>query len=55
MFGSPVGGQLLGGSEGVGAYANVVYWDGALLVGATACCVGVRWADGKGKEGVEVK
>jgi MFS family permease len=50
MFGSPVGGQLLGSSEkGTSAYAGVVYWDGALLMGATACCVGVRWADGKGK------
>jgi MFS family permease len=50
MFGSPVGGQLLGGSElGTRAYASIAYWDGALLVGATLCCVGVRWADGKGK------
>ena len=50
MFGSPVGGQLLGSSDqGPAAYASVAYWDGALLMGATACCVGVRWADGKGK------
>ena len=50
VFGSPVGGQLLGSSEeGSRAYASVVYWDGALLVGATMCCVGVRWAHGKGK------
>ena len=51
MFGSPVGGQLLGSTEdlGTGAYKSVAYWDGALLMGATACCVGVRWADGKGK------
>ncbi|ROV89514.1 hypothetical protein VSDG_08496 [Cytospora chrysosperma] len=50
MFGSPVGGQLLGRSEnGAGAYASIAYWDGALLMGATACCIGVRWADGKGK------
>jgi MFS family permease len=50
MFGSPVGGQLLGNSEdGTKAYASVAYWDGALLMGATLCCVGVRWADGKGK------
>ena len=47
MFGSPVGGQLLGSDRG--AYASLAYWDGALLVGATVCCVGVRWADGKGK------
>ncbi|KAH9908457.1 major facilitator superfamily domain-containing protein [Xylariomycetidae sp. FL2044] len=48
MFGSPVGGQLLGPSEdGTGAYASIAYWDGALLMGATVCCMGVRWADGK--------
>ncbi|KAI0968625.1 major facilitator superfamily domain-containing protein [Xylaria arbuscula] len=49
LFGTPVGGQLLGSSlEGTKAYSHVAYWDGALLIGATACCVGVRWADGKG-------
>ncbi|KAI0405667.1 major facilitator superfamily domain-containing protein [Xylaria palmicola] len=49
LFGTPIGGQLLGSSlEGAKAYARVAYWDGALLMGATACCVGVRWADGKG-------
>ncbi|KAI1272299.1 major facilitator superfamily domain-containing protein [Xylaria sp. FL0933] len=49
LFGTPVGGQLLGSSlEGTKAYSHVAYWDGALLLGATACCVGVRWADGKG-------
>ncbi len=50
VFGSPVGGRLLGGvEEGSRAYAGIAYWDGALLVGATACCFGVRWADGRGK------
>ncbi|KAI0508968.1 major facilitator superfamily domain-containing protein [Xylaria bambusicola] len=50
LFGTPVGGQLLGGSvEGVKAYSHVAYWDGALLMGASACCIGVRWADGKVK------
>lgn len=50
LFGTPVGGQLLGKPEqGPSAYAPIAYWDGALLMGATACCVGVRWADGKGK------
>lgn len=50
MFGSPVGGQLLGSrDEGTGAYASIVYWDGALLMSATVCCVGVRWADGKAR------
>ncbi|KAK8003614.1 hypothetical protein PG989_003333 [Apiospora arundinis] len=50
MFGSPVGGTLLGGPQmGTTAYAKIAYWDGALLMGATLCCAGVRWADGKGK------
>ncbi|KAK4032370.1 major facilitator superfamily domain-containing protein [Parachaetomium inaequale] len=50
MFGSPVGGQLLGSvDEGARAYASIAYWDGALLMGATVCCAGVRWADAKGK------
>ena len=50
VFGSPVGGQLLGSSEeGSRAYASVAYWDGALLAGATLFCVGVRWAHGRGK------
>lgn len=49
VFGSPVGGQLLGSpEEGSRAYTGIVYWDGALLAGATACCVGVRWAHGRG-------
>lgn len=50
MFGSPVGGQLLGSlEEGRKAYASIAYWDGALLMGATVCCVLVRWTDGKVK------
>ncbi|KAL8930841.1 MAG: hypothetical protein Q9208_000382 [Pyrenodesmia sp. 3 TL-2023] len=49
VFGSPVGGQLLGSpEEGSRAYSGIVYWDGALLAGATACCAGVRWAHGRG-------
>ena len=51
MFGCPIGGQLLGNSkEGREAYASIAYWDGALLMGATVCCVGVRWVDGKRTE-----
>jgi len=50
MFGSPIGGQLLGNSkQGTRDNASIVYWDGALLIGAALCCVGVRWADAKGK------
>ncbi|KAL1898174.1 hypothetical protein Sste5346_003580 [Sporothrix stenoceras] len=49
MLGSPVGGVLLGTSKGGSAasssYADVVVWDGALLVGSAACVLGVRWAD----------
>lgn len=49
-FGSPVGGRLLGSEkEGSRAYVGVACWDGALLVGATVGCVGVRWAHGKAK------
>ncbi|KAK7755615.1 hypothetical protein SLS62_002224 [Diatrype stigma] len=37
FVGTPIGGQLLGGPEqGRRAYANIAYWDGALLVGATS-------------------
>lgn len=47
MFGTPVGGQLLGGPEdGAEAYTSIVYWDGTLLTGATLFCMLVRWADG---------
>ena len=50
IFGSPVGGQLLGKlEEGSKAYAGVAYWDGTLLTCATICCVGLRWAHGKEK------
>ncbi|KAK7966859.1 uncharacterized protein PG986_001136 [Apiospora aurea] len=50
MFGSPVGGTLLGGAgKGTSAYVSIAYWDGALLMGATLCCAGVRWADSQGK------
>lgn len=50
MFGSPVGGQLLRNlDEGTRAYTSIAYWDGSLLMFATVCCVGVRWADAKGK------
>ncbi|KAK4223374.1 MFS general substrate transporter [Podospora fimiseda] len=50
VFGSPVGGQLLGNpEEGTKAYSRIAFWDGALLMGATFCCVAVRWADGKGR------
>jgi MFS family permease len=50
MFGTPVGGQLLGTTDkGAVAYVNIAYWDGALLIAATGCCVGLRWMDSRGK------
>lgn len=55
MFGSPIGGQLLGTGGDKGAlvgsadYAKIVYWDGALLLGATLCITGVRFAHARGK------
>lgn len=50
IFGSPAGGELLGNSrEGHREYVGVASLDGALLVGATVCCVGVRLAHGKKK------
>ena len=44
VFGSPVGGKILGESV-LGNYRNVVLFDAALLIGATVCIVGVRWCD----------
>lgn len=49
MVGSPVGGAILGGGSGSGnslsSYRNVVWFDAALLLGATICVVGVRCLD----------
>lgn len=44
MFGSPVGGKILGESR-LGNYRNVVLFDAALLAGAACCVVGVRCWD----------
>lgn len=44
MFGSPVGGQILGESV-VKNYMNVVWYDFALFGGATVCVMGVRAYD----------
>jgi MFS family permease len=44
MTGSPVGGVMLGESK-LGNYTNVVWFDAALLAGATFCVVGVRFCD----------
>jgi hypothetical protein len=44
MFGSPVGGRILGESRLVN-YQNVVVFDAALLAGAVFCVLGVRCYD----------
>jgi len=44
MFGSPVGGKILGESKLVN-YRNVVLFDAALLGGAMLCVIGVRCWD----------
>ena len=42
VLGSPVGGSILGDGGGVEGWWGVVWFDGALLLGACAC-VGVVW------------
>ena len=59
MFGSPVGGQILGESRSLGSdaggvldsYQKLVWYDGALLLGSALCVMGVRGFDAieKGK------
>ena len=44
MFGSPVGGKLLGESV-LGNFRSVIFFDAALLGGAALCVLGVRWRD----------
>ncbi|KUJ21796.1 MFS monocarboxylate transporter-like protein [Mollisia scopiformis] len=48
MFGSPVGGKILGESR-LGNYRNVVVFDAVLLGGAMLCVIGVRFLDAKEK------
>jgi hypothetical protein len=50
MFGSPVGGKILGESK-VSNYRNVVLFDGALLAGAAFCVAAVRFWDAVDKRG----
>ncbi|KAI1325948.1 major facilitator superfamily domain-containing protein [Xylariaceae sp. FL0255] len=50
IFGTPIGGTLLGPAMlSKMAYINVAGWDGALLMGATICCIGIRIAEVKTK------
>lgn len=52
-FGSPVGGEILGesrslttgGTDTLIAYQSLIWYDGALLLAATFCVMGVRWFD----------
>ncbi len=50
MFGSPVGGKILGESR-VSNYRNVALFDGALLAGAALCVIAVRFWDAVDKRG----
>jgi len=48
FFGSPVGGAILGGEgngKSVGEFANVIWYDAALLFGSSVCVIGVRGFD----------
>ena len=54
FFGSPVGGAILGESRREN-YVNVVYFDLALLFGATTCVIGVRYFDARDKGGWSMK
>jgi hypothetical protein len=49
MFGSPVGGKILGESK-LANYRNVVVFDAALLGGAALCVIGVRFWDSVEKQ-----
>lgn len=50
LFGSPVGGVILGGeARSLEHFRNVVWYDAALLFGASLCVAGVRGFDAKEK------
>lgn len=45
-FDSPVGGQILGeGNGAASSYQKLIWYDGALLLGASMCVIGVRRFD----------
>ena len=50
LFGSPVGGAILGNSV-LRNYKSVIWYDSALLFGASLCVVGVRYFDAVEKKG----
>ena len=54
FFGSPAGGAILGPGLREN-YVNVVYFDLALLFGATMCVMGVRYFDAREKGGWRMK
>lgn len=49
MFGSPVGGKILGKSGLVDAYSGLIWYDFALFGAAALSVAGVRWWDARGK------
>lgn len=55
LFGSPVGGKILGDPSTstmirLAGYGKVIWFDAALLFGASLCVVGVRWLDAVDKK-----
>jgi len=54
LFGSPVAGLLMGESTRSN-YLKVVYFDTALLFGASACIIGVRYFDSREKGNFKLK
>ena len=54
LFGSPVAGVMLGRSS-VMNYRSLVYFDSALLFGASACVIGVRYFDSRERGVFKVK
>lgn len=50
VFGSPVGGQVLGEGGGPSSYQKLIWYDGALLLGSSLCVIGVRGFDAVDKK-----
>jgi MFS family permease len=50
LFGSPVGGAILGSNGGVDDFKRVIWYDSALLFGSSLCVICVRLFDAKEKK-----
>lgn len=57
LFGNPVGGLVLGAAppgtglvQRMGDFQNLIWYDGALLLGSSICVVGVRYFDAVDKK-----